>query len=74
LTESEGLEEAGRRNNNNTTPSRGKIMLAIFFDKDSSLLTEYLIYEERINGPSYALFIDWLHAVILEKYSGKVKR
>ncbi len=49
-------------------------MLAIFFDKDSSLLTEYLIYEERINGPSYALFIDWLHAVILEKYSGKVKR
>ncbi len=47
--------------------------MAISFDKDSDLLTEYLIHKETINGPSYALFIDRLHAVILEKYSGKVK-
>ncbi len=48
-------------------------MMAISFDKDSGLLTEYLTHEETINGPSYTLFIDRLHAIILEKYSGKVK-
>jgi hypothetical protein len=48
-------------------------MTAIFLDKDSGLLTEYLIHEETINGPLYALLIDCLRPVILEKRCGNVK-
>jgi hypothetical protein len=48
-------------------------MVAIFLDKDSGLLTEYLAHKETINDPSYVLFIDRLRPVILEKYHGKVK-
>ncbi len=42
-------------------------MMVISFDKDSGLLTEYLTHKETINSPSYALFIDRLRAIILEK-------
>ena len=47
--------------------------MAIFFDKDRDLLTEYLAHKDTINCPSYALFIDWLRLVILEKCCTKVK-
>ncbi len=47
--------------------------MAIFLDKDRGLLIKYLAHKETINGPSYALFIDRLRLVILEKCCSKVK-
>ena len=49
-------------------------MMIIFWDKDGVLLTEYLPRGTTVNGPYYALIIEWLHPVILEKRRGKVGR
>ena len=49
-----------------------KIMMIIFWDKDGVLLTEYLPRRITINGPCYALIIERLHSVIVEKWCGKV--
>jgi hypothetical protein len=57
LTGSEGMKEASSEDDN--TNARGeKVMMVIFFSKDSDLLTEYLAHKETINGSSYASFID----------------
>ena len=54
--------------------SAGKIMMIIFWDKDGVLLTEYLPHATTINGSYYALIIDRLRSVIVEKGCGKVSR
>jgi hypothetical protein len=48
-------------------------MMAIFWNKDRSVLIEYLTHKETINTPSYALFIDWLRLIIFKKCPAKVK-
>ena len=52
--------------------SAGKIMMIIFWDKNGVLLTEYLPRGTTINGPCYALIIERLRSVIVEKGCGKV--
>ena len=52
--------------------SAGKIMMIIFLDKDGVLLTEYLPRGTSINGSCYALIIERLRSVIVEKGHGKV--
>ena len=49
-------------------------MMIIFWNKDSVLLTEYLPRGTTINGPCYALIIERLRFVIVEKGRGKVSR
>ena len=52
--------------------SAGKIMMMIFWDKDGVLLTEYLPRRTTSNGPYYALIIERLRSVIVEKGRSKV--
>ena len=52
--------------------SAGKTMMIIFWDKDGVLLTEYLPRGTKINGPYYALIIERLCSVIVEKGRSKV--
>ena len=52
--------------------SAGKIMMIIFWDKDVVLLTEYLPRGTTIEGSCYALIIERLRSVIVEKGRGKV--
>ena len=47
-------------------------MMILFWDKDGVLLTEYLPRGITINGPYYALIIEQLRSVIVEKRRGKV--
>ena len=47
-------------------------MMFIFWDKDSVLLTKYLSRGIIINGPYYALIIEWPPSVILEKRRSKL--
>ena len=47
-------------------------MMIIFWDKDGVLLTEYLSRGTTINGPRYALIIERLRSVNVEKGHGKV--
>ena len=54
--------------------SARKIMMVIFWDKDGVLLTEYLSRGTTINGPCYALIIERLRSVIVEKRHSKVSR
>ena len=54
--------------------SAGKIVMIIFWDKDSVLLTEYLPRGTTINGPCYASIIERLRSVIVKKARGKVSR
>ena len=49
-------------------------MMLIFWDKGDVLLTEYLPRGTTISGPCYALIIERLHSVIVEKGRGKVSR
>ena len=52
--------------------SAGKIMMIIFWDKDGVLLTEYLPRGTTISGPCYALIIERLRSVTVEKGRCKV--
>ena len=56
------------------TRSAGKMMMIIFWYKDGVLLTKYLPRGITINGPYYALIIERLRSVIVEKGRGKVSR
>ena len=54
--------------------SARKMMMIIFWDKDGVLLTEYLARGATTNDPYYALIIEPLHSVIVEKGREKVSR
>ena len=54
--------------------SAGKIMMIIFWDKDSVLLITYLPRGTMINDPYYASIIERLCSVIVEKGRGKIVR
>ena len=49
-------------------------MMIIFRDKNDVLLTEYLPRGTTINGSCYALIIERLRSVIVQKGRGKVSR
>ena len=48
------------------------IMMVIFWDKYSMLLSEYLLRETAISGLYYPPIIEWLSCAILEKRGGNV--
>ena len=54
------------------TRSAEKILMVIFWDKYSILLTEYLPHGTTISGLYYAFIIERLHYAILKKRVGKV--
>jgi len=47
-------------------------MLVMFWDKDSVLLTDYLVGGQTMDGSYYALLIERLRDAILEKRRGKI--
>ena len=52
--------------------SVGKVMLAMFWDKDGVLLTDYLVGRQTIDRSYHALLIERLRDAILEKRRGKI--